>query len=105
MESKTKYGLMVVLLLMILVLVTSVRFIPMVDANKVGANQTHLMKGKVVEITKDVAKIIINGHEYALKMLPSASTKQFKKEFFPIRAGDVSQEAHNAKNVHEETNK
>ena len=90
---------MFVSLVILLGVVASVWFVPMANANKAGVNQAHPVKGKVVEVTKNTVKVLINGHEYTLIMRPSASKNQPNMKFFLVRAGDVSKEVSNARSV------
>ncbi|MCE4614281.1 MAG: hypothetical protein F7B60_01940 [Desulfurococcales archaeon] len=99
MKSKSKYGLMAVSLLVILVLVATLRFMPMVNANRTSASLAYPVKGKVVWMTKGIVKVIINGREYTLKMYSGVPMEHSNGEFFLIVAGDVSQNVHNARSV------
>lgn len=90
---------MVVSLMILLVVVASVRFIPMANANNAGVNQAHPVKGKVVEVTRNTMKVLINGHEYTLIMHSSLSKNKPNMKFFLVRAGDVSKEVSNTGSV------
>ncbi len=88
----------VVSLLILLVMIASVMSIPVACANNAG--QAHPVKGKIVEMSKNLVKVIIDGHEYTIIMRsPPTSKKLLSERFFLVRVGNVTKGVSKARDV------